>query len=341
MNKIKILIVDDRPENLLVLESLIDDPCVELVKANSGDMALAAMFDHDFALVLLDVHMPGMNGYEVAELMRSSKKTRNIPIIFVTAEHKEKAQIFKGYDAGAVDYLFKPLEPIILKGKVGVFLELFAQRNELKRKTEELDSRLCELEELQQQLEETNEQLKLSSRKDGLTNLANRRYFDEVYSKEWQRSLRFGEELSVLLIDVDNFKSYNDQFGHLAGDDALREVATVLTKGIQRDVDIVARYGGEEFVVILPNTSLCGAEKVAGNIRRNIAGCNIEHPANEPSCTLTVSVGVATMRPQQGVDSAKLLNEADINLYKAKNGGRNRWISSCEDLKKHVEIVSH
>lgn len=333
MNKIKILIVDDRPENLLVLESLIDDPCVELVKASSGDMALAAMFDHDFALVLLDVHMPGMDGYEVAELMRSSKKTRNIPIIFVTAEHKEKAQIFKGYDAGAVDYLFKPLEPLILKGKVGVFLELYAQRNELKKKTEELDSRLCELEELQQQLEETNEQLKLSSRKDGLTGLSNRRYFDEVYSKEWKRCLRFGEDLSVLLIDVDNFKSYNDQFGHLVGDDALREVATVLSKCIQRDVDIVARYGGEEFVVILPNTDLCGAENVADIIRRNIAACKIDHPENTPSCILTVSVGVATVKPRNGVSPESLLNEADMNLYRAKDEGRNRWISSCEDLK--------
>lgn len=332
MNKIKILIVDDRPENLLVLESLIDDPDVELVRATSGDTALAAMFDHDFALVLLDVHMPGMDGYEVAELMRSSKKTRNIPIIFVTAEHKEKAQVFKGYDAGAVDYLFKPLEPIILKGKVDVFLELFAQKNELKKKSEELDSRLCELEELQQQLEETNEQLKLSSRKDGLTGLSNRRHFDEVYSKEWQRSLRFGEELSILLIDVDNFKSYNDQFGHLMGDDALREVASLLSKGIQRDIDSVARYGGEEFVVILPNTDLQGAENVAGNIRQNIANSNIEHPANKPSCVLTVSVGVATMRPQRGADPSTLLSEADVNMYRAKNEGRNRWVSSCQNM---------
>ncbi|MGL1932308.1 MAG: diguanylate cyclase [Desulfotalea sp.] len=330
MNQIEILIVDDRPENLLVLESLIDDPGVKLVKANSGDAALAAMFDHDFALVLLDVHMPGMDGYEVAELMRSNKKTRNIPIIFVTAEYQEKAQIFKGYDAGAVDYLFKPLEPVILKGKIGVFIEMFAQKNELKIKTEELDIRLCELEELQQQLEITNEQLKLLSTKDGLTGLSNRRHFDEVYSEEWQRSLRFGWNLSVILIDVDNFKLYNDHFGHLIGDDALKEVAIALIKGVKRNIDCVARYGGEEFIVILPDTSLAGAEKVAEKIRLNVAECNMEHPGNKPSCTLTVSVGVASMTPRLGIDSEALIKEADINLYKAKNEGRNCCISSCK-----------
>lgn len=330
MNRIKILIVDDRPENLLVLESLIDNPEVELVKANSGDAALAAMFDHDFALVLLDVHMPGMDGYEVAELMRSNKKTKSIPIIFVTAEQKENAQIFKGYDAGAVDYLFKPLEPIVLKGKVGVFLELFVQRNELRKKSEELDTRLCELEELQQQLEETNEQLRLLSTTDALTGLSNRRYIDEVYAEEWERCLRFNNHLSILLIDVDNFKLYNDQFGHLAGDDALKEVAGVISRSVLRNVDRIGRYGGEEFVVILPNTNLDGAEKVASDIRKNIVDRAIEHPANTPLGLLTVSVGVASIKPTLEVAPDGLLNEADVNMYKAKNEGRNCWISSCK-----------
>ena len=327
MNKIKILIVDDKPENLLVLESLIDDPDVELVKASSGNEALAAMFDHDFALVLLDVHMPEMDGYEVAELMRSKKRTKNIPIIFVTAEYQEKTQIFKGYDAGAVDYLFKPLEPLILKGKIAVFLQLFAQKSELKKKSEELDARLHELEELQQQLEETNEQLQLLSTRDGLTGLSNRRHFDEIYSDEWQRSLRFEGQLSLLLIDVDNFKLYNDHFGHIVGDNALKEVAIVLKREVQRNIDRVARYGGEEFVVILPDTNLQGAENVAERIRRNVAECNIEHPANKPSCILTVSIGIAAMEPKRGVDPEKFLNEADINMYKAKERGRNCWVS--------------
>ena len=334
MNKIKILIVDDKPENLLVLESLIDDPDVELVKANSGDAALAAMFDHDFALVLLDVYMPGMDGYEVAELMRSNKKTRNIPIIFVTAEYQEKTQIFKGYDAGAVDYLFKPLEPLILKGKIGVFLQLFAQKNELKKKSEELDTRLRELQKLQQQLEETNEQLKLLSIRDGLTGLSNRRHFDQIYSEEWQRSLRFGGVLSLLLIDVDNFKLYNDHFGHILGDNVLKDVAVVLSREVQRNIDKVARYGGEEFIVILPDTNLPGAEMVAERIRQNIADLNIEHPKSLPSGTLTVSIGVASTQPKLELDPEKFLNEADINMYKAKDTGRNCWISSRGDLAK-------
>ncbi len=198
MKKVKILIVDDRPQNLLVLESLIDEPGVELVKANSGDEALMQTLDHDFALVLLDVQMPGMDGYEVAELMRGNKKTKNIPIIFVTAKQKEQAHIFKGYDSGAVDYLFKPLEAFILKGKIGVFLELYRQKEELQDKTLELDKRLEELQKLQKQLEKTNKKLTLLSTIDGLTSLLNRRSFDEIYYEEWQRCTRNKQKLSSL-----------------------------------------------------------------------------------------------------------------------------------------------
>ena len=148
MSRAKILIVDDRPENLLVLESLLDEPDIELIKADSGNEALRKILDHEFALVLLDVQMPDMDGYEVAELLRGNKKTRHVPIIFVTAKNKEDASIFKGYDSGAVDYLFKPLEPVILKSKVGVFLELYRHKEELLAKTRELDRRLADLEEI-------------------------------------------------------------------------------------------------------------------------------------------------------------------------------------------------
>ncbi|CAG36519.1 GGDEF domain-containing response regulator [Desulfotalea psychrophila] len=330
MTQIKILIVDDRPENLLVLESLIDNAEIELVKATSGNAALAATLDHDFALVLLDVQMPGMDGYEVAELMRCNKNTKNIPIIFVTAEHKEKAQIFKGYDSGAVDYLFKPLEPVILKGKIGVFLELYQHKEELEKKSIELDNRLCELEELQQQLEETNEQLTLLSTRDGLTGLLNRRYFDEIYQEELQRSLRLGSELSLLLIDVDNFKAYNDSFGHLVGDNALKAVANALCKSVKRHVDRVARYGGEEFVVILPDTDLKGAEHVAERMRNEVLGLQVSHPRNKPQGLLTISLGVSSVIPKADIELNTLLSVADARLYAAKNAGRNCWRSAID-----------
>ncbi|THB70891.1 MAG: diguanylate cyclase [Desulfobulbaceae bacterium] len=327
MTKAKILIVDDKPQNLLVLESLIDDPAVELVKASSGDEALVHTLDHDFALVLLDVHMPGMDGYEVAELMRGNKATRNIPIIFITAEQKEQSHIFKGYDAGAVDYLFKPLEPVALKGKVAVFLDLFHHKEELKNKTVELDQKLQELEELQLELEKTNEQLTLLSNQDGLTGLLNRRRFDEIYFEEWQRGLRSKSPLSILLIDIDHFKAFNDHFGHMDGDESLRAVANTLALCARRHIDKVARYGGEEFIAILPDTDLAGAEKMAQTMCEEIYRLAINHPASEADQKLTVSIGAATAIPSMDVEPEELVIAADSKLYEAKGAGRNRWTS--------------
>jgi len=157
-NKIDILAVDDREENLLAIESIIDTDEINLIKALSGNDALGLMFDYDFALVLMDVQMPGMDGFETAELMRGSDKTRHIPIIFLTAINKEKKHIFRGYDAGAVDYIFKPFEPDILLSKVNVFIDLYRQRNTLEELTRKLESTISEL-------ISSREQLKLSEEK--------------------------------------------------------------------------------------------------------------------------------------------------------------------------------
>ena len=327
MKTVKILIVDDRPENLLVLENLIDEPDVELIKALSGDEALAHTLDHDFALVLLDVQMPQMDGYEVAELMRGNKSTRNIPIIFITAEQKEKAHIFKGYDSGAVDYLFKPLEPVVLRGKIEIFLELYRQKEELEAKTHELDKRLAELEALQLQLEQTNEKLMLLSTMDGLTGLFNRRSFDELFAEEWQRSLRNKQQLSVLLIDIDNFKSYNDTYGHTLGDDAIKAVAHTLATTAKRHVDKVARYGGEEFVVVLPDTDLTGAEQMAEKMRSSIYQLNIHHDKATNDNRITISIGVCSITPTAATTSLSIIKSADAKLYEAKAAGRNCWRS--------------
>ncbi len=332
MSKAKILIVDDRPENLFVLESLIDDPEVELIKANSGNEALAKVLDHDFALVLLDVQMPGMDGYEVAELMRGNKQTRHIPIIFVTAKHKEQASIFKGYDSGAVDYLFKPLEPVILKGKIDVFLELYQHKKELQDKTLELDKRLADLEELKGLLERTNAQLTQLSKLDGLTGLLNRRTFDEILDEEWQRGVRYKKPLSILLIDIDHFKAYNDTYGHTLGDDALKEVARKLATSAKRHVDKVARYGGEEFVVILPETDHQGAELMAERICTAIYRLNIEHEGSSEEKRLTVSVGASTTVPSPDIDPLQAIEVADMKLYEAKAAGRNCWRVSQEEV---------
>lgn len=319
----KILIVDDRPENLLTLESLLDEPDIELVRATSGEEALGLTLDHDFALVLLDVQMPGMDGYEVAELMRGNKKTKHIPIIFITAAFRADVQVFKGYECGAVDYLFKPLDERVFKSKVGVFIELFRHKDALREKTRELDRKLVELEELQQQLEETNERLRLLSATDGLTGLLNKRQFDATFDEEWMRGLRTQAPLSLLLLDIDYFKAYNDNYGHAAGDDCLKQVAMAISEVAKRNVDKVARVGGEEFAVLLPDTGPEGAQYVAERLLAAVSDLAILHMGSLAAEHVTTSIGISTMIPGLGSVQRDLLEAADIGLYQAKEKGRN------------------
>jgi diguanylate cyclase (GGDEF)-like protein len=325
MRKTPILIVDDRKENLLTLESLLDSPDLQLVRAASGNEALAKILDYEFALILMDVRMPGMDGYETAELMRGSARSRSIPIIFVTAARMDREHMFKGYDSGAVDYLFKPLEPQILKRKVGIFLELHLQRQQLEEKTRELDAKILELEVLHKELEEKNAKLELLSSLDGLTGLFNRRYFDDNLLKEWKQAIRDSTSLSLLIVDIDYFKDYNDYYGHLEGDDCLRRVAQSLYEALLRPTDIVARYGGEEFTVILPNTGSEGAEKVAKRMMDSVARLDIVHKTSSVAETVTISIGVSSILPTGKLAVTSLLDRADKALYQAKEEGRNTF----------------
>lgn len=325
MTTTKILIVDDRPENLLTLERLLDSPNLEVIKAHSGEEALGLTLDHDLALVLLDVKMPGMDGYEVAELMRSSRKTKGIPIIFVTAELQGDHHLFKGYESGAVDYLFKPLNPVVLKSKVAVFIELFRQKLELQQITVELDRKVAELEDMQQQLEETNEQLLLLSVTDGLTGLLNRRQFDKLLMEEWKRSFRTKKHLSLIILDIDHFKAYNDTYGHAAGDECLKQVARTIAETVRREADKVARIGGEEFGIILPETDAQGCSHVAELTRQEIERLAIEHTGSKTSEVVTVSIGIASQVAEEcNATSRTLFQTADQALYRAKEKGRNR-----------------
>ncbi|MCX7922981.1 MAG: diguanylate cyclase [Clostridia bacterium] len=320
---VNVLIVDDRPENLLVLESILEGLDCNIVKATSGNEALGLMLDYDFALVLLDVQMPEMDGFETAELMRGSELTRNIPIIFVTAISKEQRCIFKGYEVGAVDYLFKPIEPVILKSKVKVFIELYTQKRLLEEQTKLLELKVKELTELK----EENEKLESLSIRDGLTGIPNRRYFDQYIEMNWKSCAREAVPLSLIMIDIDYFKDYNDNYGHPKGDDCLIQVAQTLASGAKRPTDLVARYGGEEFAVVLPGTGSEGAKKVAERIRRDIESMGLTHEYSKVKPYVTVSLGVATILPSQGRYADQFINSADKALYQAKQEGRNRVVS--------------
>jgi diguanylate cyclase (GGDEF)-like protein len=338
--KTNILLVDDKKENLLALEAILETPGLNIFTAISGNTALGLMLEHDFAVVILDVLMPEMDGFEMAELMRKSEKTKFIPIIFVTAFSKDENYIFKGYETGAVDYLFKPLNPVILKSKVNIFLEL--------------DRNNKELEQSKRKIEKQNERLKELSITDGLTGLYNHRHFQNMLKREFAMVRRNSSDLSCFMIDLDYFKDVNDTFGHTFGDFVLQRFARLLKEAV-RETDILARYGGEEFALLLPNTSLEGALVLAGKFHKKAEACVYENDGH--SKKVTASVGVASYGTHHPSASSDLVTFADKALYRAKAEGRNQVriyneealtrsgtlssspTGSLSDLKKQVKKI--
>lgn len=302
----KILIVDDREQNLIALEALLEDSGAEIHQATSGNEALAQMLRHDFALVLLDVQMPGMDGFETAELMRLNAKTQHTPIIFVTAISKEQQYVFKGYEAGAVDYLPKPIDPVVLLSKVRVFLELWRNRHELQ---EALDANKA-----------LSEALKHQAEHDGLTDLPNRTLFLDRLQQAVFMTGRTGQSGALMFVDLDRFKYVNDTFGHEAGDQLLIQVAQRLL-GCVRQSDTVARLAGDEFTVIVQNLQdTAYAATVAEKIIQQMA-TPFELEGN--SVSISASLGI-TLFPQDSSDSKTLLINADKAMYQAKSAGRSQ-----------------
>ena len=297
LKKAKILIVDDDPLNRLVLEkTLANDHDIFL--AESGEKALALIKSTEVDLIILDIVMPGLSGYEVLIQLKENPATHTIPVIFISANtsHDDEA---KGFELGAMDYIAKPFSITIVRARV---------RNQLliKQKTDLLE-RLASI--------------------DGLTEIPNRRYLDENLSREWRRSRRAGTPLSVLLMDIDHFKLYNDCYGHRAGDDCLKRVAHALVSTCQRGGDFVARYGGEEFAAVLPDINEKEALLFANKLRNAINALNIPHKASLNADHITISIGIATTEFGQVYAAHTLLEEADLGLYEAKGTGRNKIVA--------------
>lgn len=321
IDKVDILIVDDLKENHLVMDSIIDDEEVNLVKAFSGEEALALCAKHSFAVIFMDVQMPGMDGFETATLLRGIEKTKLIPIIFVTAISKEKKSIFKGYEVGAVDYVFKPVDPIILRSKVRIFKELYQQRMLIQKQAEELKQTLREL----NSVEEERDELENISLQDSLTKVYNRRGVMKLLNTHVKNCRRYQLPISILMFDLDRFKYYNDNYGHVKGDDVLARVAECASSILFRAEDYVGRYGGEEFIIVMPNTNLEGAKKVAKRLQEALVVANIEHRFNGDFGKITVSSGSATVFPTEEFDVSKFIHEADQMMYLSKNSGRNTY----------------
>ena len=314
---VKILIVDDVEANLLSFSAILAKEKLQILEANSGSAALKILMKEDIDIVLLDVQMPDINGFEVAQLMRENKRTMNIPIIFITAISKEEQYMFKGYELGAVDYLYKPISNDLLRSKVKVFVKLQLQSKIIEIKSNELEIKIMELEKVKKELHNL-------TCTDQLTEITNRRGFDEAFGLAWRRAIRNGSSVTLLMIDIDNFKNYNDTYGHVEGDVCLKKVARRIADTLLRPFDQVARYGGEEFVVLLPETDLNGGEKIAEDIRHNIETMNIENKKDGTSDVVTVSIGVASVIPGAGDEKESLTKWADGAMYQAKESGRNR-----------------
>jgi diguanylate cyclase (GGDEF)-like protein len=269
-----------------------------------------------FDMILMDVVMPGMDGIEACRAIRKDARFEDIPIIMVTAAEDED-HLHRAFLAGAIDYILKPIGKTELLARVHSVLQLKTERDGRKAREKEL------LEALEQ-LRKANDILRRLSAIDGLTGLSNRRNFDEFIEKEWRRAQRDQKPVSLIMIDIDHFKAYNDTYGHQRGDDCLKQVAAIIGENVKRPADLAARYGGEEFAVVLPDTGAKGAAEMAELIKRSIEAVAIPHAKNSAAPVVTVSLGVATLEPDRILNPSDLIERADKALYAAKNGGRNR-----------------
>ena len=288
------LIVDDSDEVTSALSQLLSDS-FKVDTANTGIDAINLIEEEHYDLVLLDIVMPDLSGYEVCEILKSNEKTKEIPIVFLTAQSKTNHEV-KGLSMGAVDYIHKPVSLDMLKARVSKHLA------DAKK--------ISHLDEL--------------SHTDPLTGLPNRRRFESVFSSEFHRAQRMVANLTVAMIDIDQFKLYNDAFGHDKGDDCLKQVADALQQAAKRAGDIICRVGGEEFAAILPNTDLAGGVIYARKLIDSVAELGIEHSPVASNDIVTLSVGVASCNAGHVENMNELMFRADQMLYKAKSKGRHR-----------------
>ncbi|SQF97325.1 diguanylate cyclase [Paucimonas lemoignei] len=316
-NAAMVLLVDDQAMiGEAVRRGLANEENIDFHFCADPHQAIAQAIQIRPTVILQDLVMPGLDGLTLVREYRNNPLTKDIPIIVLST--KEDALIKSAaFSAGANDYLVKLPDTIELVARIRYHSRSYMtllQRDEAYRA----------LRVSQQQLLDTNLVLQRLMNSDGLTGLSNRRHFDEYLELEWRRATRDQTQLSLMMIDVDYFKAYNDNFGHLEGDEALRQVAKAIRGSCARPSDLPARYGGEEFALVLPNTSPGGARLLAEKLRMTVAGMNIPHIAPAPGSSLTVSIGVSTLTPEIGSNSRQLIQEADKGLYAAKHNGRNQ-----------------
>jgi diguanylate cyclase (GGDEF)-like protein len=290
-----LLIADDEPGNIKMLLELLRSE-YKIRVANNGEKVLKiALSEEPPDLILLDVMMPGLDGYEVCRRLKSDPLTQKIPVIFITGKITEQDEI-QGFEAGAVDYITKPFSSVVVKARVKTHIELKQARDYLENR----------------------------SLQDGLTGIANRRRFNEHLENAWNFTCREALPLSLIIIDIDHFKLFNDNYGHQAGDVCLTQIAQKLSATLRRKIDLIARYGGEEFGCILPMTMLDNAIMIAESFRADILSLQIPHAYSSTGSCVTISQGVATIIPTKDSLPGSLIHAADEALYRSKETGRNK-----------------
>ncbi|WP_027858851.1 diguanylate cyclase domain-containing protein [Marinobacterium jannaschii] len=298
----RILIVDDDKLIRSILIAVIEDSGHEVVAASHAREALAILKDKPMDLVLTDVEMPDIDGFELTREIRR-QHSNWFPIIFLSGRTDE-AHLSKGIDAGGDDYLTKPISPVVLSAKIHA-MERIAQ--------------------MKSALDEANIELQRLNRIDSLTQVTNRHGLEQEMERAWRDQQRSQQELSMIMLDIDHFKLYNDNYGHQKGDECLKSVARILNGCLQRPRDLFARFGGEEFAAILPETPLEGARHLASRMLTQLEDANLPHEFSDSSSRVSVSIGVSSTK-FSATSGPKLLQQADEALYAAKHGGRNRVI---------------
>ncbi|MBI5524300.1 MAG: diguanylate cyclase [Desulfarculus sp.] len=329
----KIMVVDDSRLARAALEELLRrEGYHHIVQVNSGQAAMDSLGLEQAEsspaslpdLILLDIVMEGLDGIGLCSRIKAHQHLRDIPIIMLTAK-ADSDSLRQAFQAGAMDYVTKPYHEAELALRVRSALTLKAEID--RRKAREAD-----LIDATHKLGALNRKLRQLSNLDGLTGISNRRFFDEAFPREWRRALRQGHPLAVLMIDIDHFKAYNDNFGHAQGDECLKQVARCLLEGLRRPGDLLARYGGEEFVVVLADTDRQGALVVAEALRQGVERLGLPHAKSHAAKVVTVSIGAAAALPGEGQLEHDLLAQADRALYRAKALSRNRVTCSWTDI---------
>ncbi len=305
MAKAKILFVEDSTTQGNTIKSFLEKSGYDVTWVQEGKSAIKTAKTEPFDIILLDLILPDIDGYEVCRWLRVNQNTRGIPIIMLTVKDS-KTDMVAGLESGANDYLPKPFNEIELNARIYACLRTKALQDELRQKNQELERLL--------------ERVEVLAMTDPLTDLLNRRRFETLLETEIRRTLRYKTPLSCLMIDIDHFKNINDEYGHEVGDSVLHEISQILKKSF-REVDVLARWGGEEFIVLLPQTNQEGAYTSASRILKAISSHQFKPIPDKP---ISVSIGVSSA-PDPAIKAGEdLINQADLAMYEAKIKGRNR-----------------